>query len=128
MDRQAFLTLTTSTQWLLFAAIALIIFSWVERKKRLLQAGQLLFALLGIFSLWVISSGQIPVQEVIPGQPVPAETKALSFFFGLQIAGLTGLCGLILGFYKASLARIINMALVGLAIFLFFMVYMLQRQ
>ncbi len=128
MERQTFLALTTSSQWLLFLAIALIIFSWIERKKRIQQAGQLLFFLLGIFSLWVILSGQIDVPVVTLNQPAPAEAKALTYFSGLLLTAMIGLAGFLLGLVNSTWTKITNLILVPVGIFLFFMVYQLQRQ
>lgn len=128
MDRQTFLTLTTSSQWALFIATALIIYSWVERKKMIEQAGQLLFVVLGIFSLWVLLNGQIIVPDVLPDQAAPAEAKALTFFSGLVITAALGFVGFIASFLKPSWSKIFNILLVPVALSMFFMVYQLQRQ
>ena len=127
MDRQAFLALTSGAQWALFLAVGLIIFSWIERRKIIQQAGHLLFFFLGIFSLWVIFSHQIAVPEVLPNQPAPAEARALTFFSGLLVTACLGLVGFILGLVKSSWAKVVNLVLVPVALFLFFMVYHLQR-
>lgn len=128
MDRQTFLALTTSSQWILFLAVSLIIYSWVERRKRFQQAGQLLFFLLGIFSFWVIFTHQIVVPEVLAQQPAPKEAQALTYFSGLLLTGGLGLAGYILGLIRTSWAKVPNLILVPVALFLFFMVYQLQRQ
>ncbi len=127
MDRQLFLTLTSSSQWALFLALAAIIFSWIERKKWVQITGQALFVALAIFSLWVMESGIIIVPEVLPDAPAPAEARALSFFLGLSICGVIALIGLILHIVKSSWAKIPNLILVPVGMMLFFMVYNLQR-
>ncbi len=130
MERQTFLLLTTTSQWILFAAIGLVIFSWAERNFKARQAGQLLFAALGVFSLWVILSGKIIVPIPRQGEPAPIEAKALTFFSGLIITSLLGIAGFFLERRKKplNLTKYINPLLVILALFLFFMVYQLQQQ
>jgi hypothetical protein len=127
MDRQLFLTLTTSSQWTLFLALAAIIFSWIERKKWIQIAGQALFVILALFSLWVITSGIIPVPPMAPEAPAPPEARALTFFSGLSICGAVAATGLILHAVKSSWVKIPNLILVPVGLMLFFMVYNLQR-
>lgn len=127
MDRQLFLTLTTSSQWALFLALAAIIFSWIEHKKWIQVTGQALFVVLALFSLWVMQSGIIIVPEVAHDAPAPAEARAMTFFLGLSICGVIALIGLILNGVKSSLAKIPNLILVPVGMMLFFMVYNLQR-
>ena len=127
MDRQAFLTLTTSTQWILFLAIGLIIYSWIEKKRLFQQVGQIGFFLLGVFAMWVILSHQIVVPEVPKGANPPAEAIAMTYFSGLIAAGAIGAFAFIMGLLKSSWAKFINMILVPVGIALFFMVYQLQR-
>jgi len=128
MDRHTFLTWTTGSQWILFLAVILIIFSWAERKKRIQQAGQVLFFLLGIFSLWILASRQIVVPDVLQGQAPPVEAKALTYFFGLMVTGVLGMTGFFLGWRQSTWVKPVNIILVVTALFLFFMVYKLQRQ
>lgn len=127
MDRQLFLTLTTSSQWTLFLALAAIIFSWIERKKWMQIAGQSLFVILALFSLWVMNSGIIIVPEVAADAAAPPEARALSFFLGLSICGAIALIGLILHLIKSSWVKVPNLVLVPVGLMLFFMVYNLQR-
>lgn len=128
MDRHTFLAWTTSSQWILFLAVILIIFSWVERKKGIQQAGQILFFLLGIFSLWIILSGQIGIPNVLQGQDPPVEAKALTYFSGLMVTGVLGLIAFFLGWRQSRWVKPVNMILVAAALLLFFMVYHLQQQ
>ncbi|MEL7589624.1 MAG: hypothetical protein AAGU19_23115 [Prolixibacteraceae bacterium] len=126
MDRHLFLAWTTSTQWTLFFAMVMIIISWVDRKKKVRQAGQILFFLLGIFSLWILLSKQIVVPEVQSGLPLP-EAKALTYFRGLVITGVTGLGGFLLGLTKPRWEKFADIVLIVAALMLFFMVYNLQQ-
>ena len=130
MERQTFLLLTTASQWILFAAIGLVIFSWAERNKKAREIGQLLFVALGIFSLWVILSGQIIVPITRQEESIPIEAKVLTFFSGLIFTSLLSLAGFFLEKRKtpSTLSRYINPLLILSALFLFFMVYQLQQQ
>ena len=127
MDRQAFLTLTTSSQWMLFFAIALVIFSWVEKKKLPQLLGQGVFFILGVFAIWVIYGHRIEVPEHLEPGAVPIEAKAITYFWGLVITGLIGLLALVLSLLKSSWAKFPNLVLVPVGIALFFMVFALQR-
>jgi predicted membrane channel-forming protein YqfA (hemolysin III family) len=128
MDRHIFLALTTSSQWMLFLAMALIIFSWIEQKKRILQAGQMLFLLLGVLSLWIILGGLIPVPDVLPREETPVEAKALTYFSGLVLTGILGFASFLLGWRQSKWTKPVNIVLVAIALALFFMVYHLQQQ
>ena len=102
MDRHTFLAWTTSSQWILFLAVILIIFSWIEQKKRIQQAGQILFFLLGIFSLWIILGKQIVVPDVLQGEETPVEARALTYFSGLVLTGILGLVAFLLGWSQSK--------------------------
>ncbi|RKD86441.1 hypothetical protein [Mangrovibacterium diazotrophicum] len=127
MDRQVFLAITSSAQWALFLALALIIYSWIERKRWIQFTGQGLFVALALYSVWVLTSGMIVVPEVPEGAVPPSEARALTFFFGLSILGIVAAIGLVLNYLKSTLSKIPNLILVPIGILLFFMVYHLQR-
>ncbi|WP_299579860.1 hypothetical protein [uncultured Sunxiuqinia sp.] len=127
MDRQAFLTLTTSSQWVLFLAIGLIIYSWIEKRQLFLQLGQGTFWVLALFALWVLSSGQLVVPELAPGDAVPAEVKARAFFAGLVVSGAVSVVAFVLGRMQSVWGKRVSILLVALGLGLFFMVYELQR-
>jgi hypothetical protein len=128
MDRHTFLTWTSGSQWILFVAVILIVFSWIEHKKGLQQAGQILFFLLGTISLWIILSGQIVLPETVPGTKVPVEAKALTYFSGLVMNGILGLAAFVLGWKNRWLVKPLNILLVVTSLVLFFMVYHLLQQ
>ncbi|MEN6453165.1 MAG: hypothetical protein ABFD10_02835 [Prolixibacteraceae bacterium] len=128
MDRHIFLALTTSSQWMLFLAIILIIFSWIEQKKRILQAGLLLFFLVGTLSLWIILGKLISVPDVLPQGKIPTEAKTLTYFYGLVLTGILGLASFLLEWRQSKWTKPVNIALIGIAVVLFFMVYHLQQQ
>lgn len=128
MERQAFLTLISSSQWLLFLAIGLIIFSWVEKKLLYQQLGQAAFFLLGIFAAWVVLTHQIVVPEVAKGADPPKEAIAMTFFTGLIGTGAIGLVAFFMSLKKKlTWTKYINMVLVAVGVSLFFMVYQLQQ-
>lgn len=127
MDRYTLLAWTTSSQWILFLAVILIIFSWIEQKKRIQQAGQILFFLLGIFSLWIILDEQIVVPDVLQGEETPVEAKALAYFSGLVLTGILGLIAFLLGWRQPKWVKPVNIILFATALILFFMVYHLQK-
>lgn len=127
MDRQLFLTLTQSAQWLLFISLALLIYSWVEKKRWVQITGFSLFIALAIYAAYVMLSGIIVVPSVAADAPVPHEAKALSFFLGLIGCGVFAIVGLILQLKKSQFAKIPTLIIVPIALALFFMVYHLQR-
>ncbi len=127
MNRHLFLAWTTSSQWILFLAVILIIFSWVEKKQKIRQAGQILFFLLGVFALWIILSDRISVPESVLKGKVPPEVRALTYFWGLVLTGITGLASFLLEWRKSGPAKLLTVITTILGILLFFMVYHLQR-
>ena len=127
MERQAFLTITSSSQWMLFLAIGLIIFSWIEKKKLLQQTGQAAFVLLGFFAVWVIASHQIVAPEIPAGGKPTTESIAISYFTALIGAGSLGLVAFATSFFKPVWSKYITMVLVAVGLSLFFMVYQLQQ-
>lgn len=127
MDRQAFLALTTSSQWILFLGVGLIIYSWIEKKRLIQQLGQGAFFLLALFALWIILTGQIVIPEQVKRAAVPVEVKALTYFTGLVVTGGISVLAFILGLMRSGWGKVVNMILVAVGIALFFMVYQLQR-
>ncbi len=128
MDRQSFLLLTTSTQWILFLGIGLIVYSWVEPKKITRQAGQIAFVLLGIIASWIIVSNQIILPETASADPAIVESKTINYFNGLIATGLLGLLGLLMPKINPRWEKIPNVILIPVALILFFAVYSLQKQ
>lgn len=127
MDRQLFLTLTSSAQWLLLISLALLIYSWLNKKRGVQLAGLGLFVALAIYAAWVILSGIIVVPAVEAGSPTSHEAKALAIFMGIVICGVLALIGLFLHFFQSKFAKIPSLIIVSLSLALFFMIYHLQR-
>lgn len=127
MDRHQFLTLTSTTQWVLFVALSLIIYSIIEKKPWVRLSGLSLFTLLSVFAVWVMNSGIITVPATGPGEPAPHEARLLSLFLGLALCGIASVIALLLSFVKPKYASIPNYLLIPAGIALFFMIYHLQR-
>ncbi|MGE4586764.1 MAG: hypothetical protein AB7D05_05430 [Mangrovibacterium sp.] len=127
MDRQIFLAWTSGSQWILFLGIMLIIFARTEKRKRLEQAGQLLFFLTGLASLGLLLSGQLGVPTVLPGRETPTEAGAMIYFTGLCAMSVPALTALLLGTKKPNRTWLLNLILIFAALVLFFMVYRLQQ-
>ncbi len=122
------LVLTSCAQWGIFIAISLIIYGKAEAKALFAKIGQALFVLLGLYALVVLLSHVIVVPPIVNGANVPVEAKALTFFSGLSITGLIGMLALLFNLLaKRKAERITNALLFLLALFLFFMVYNLQK-
>lgn len=127
MDRQLFLTLTSTAQWALFLSLALLIYSWLEKKTRMQLAALGLFVLLSGYAVWVIQSGLIIVPQTAAGSPAPTEAKVLTFFSGLIVCGSLAALSLLLRLAKLKWAPVPSYLLVPIALGLFFMIYHLQR-
>jgi len=127
MDRQSFLLLTTSSQWFLFLAMILIIYSWAEHKKKIRLVGDALFFLLGIFSAWVLFTRQIKVPVVPEGMTSPPEAKAIVYFTGLTFLAVLGLIAFLTRNKKKIWQNAIHTILLLSGLAMFFMVYQLQR-
>ncbi len=121
MGTNSFLGLISASQYSLFLGIAIIIFGWIEKKDRLILAGQAVFILLGILSAWVLLTKNIAI-PVENSTSVTKEAKILGFFkLGTYFAGLN-LISVILFAFKARLYKPSLYLLVLVAFALFFMV------
>jgi len=127
MDRQLFLLITTSSQWFLFLAMILILYSWAENKEKIRWIGDGLFFLLGVFSAWVVITHQVIVPVISEGMITPPEAKAIVYFIGLTILGVVGLVAFMIRKKKKIWQNIIHAILLLGGLSMFFMVYQLQR-
>jgi len=108
-------------------AIILIIYSWAENKEKIRWVGDGLFFLLGIFSSWVIITGQIIVPVALKEIIVSPEAKAIVYFKGLNILAVIGLIAFLIRKKKKIWQNIIHTILLLGGLAMFFMVYQLQR-
>lgn len=125
MISNSLLGMTSVSQWGLFVGIALILFGWVEKREKLILAGQLAFLLLGFLTTWILLTHQIAVPEA--QGVITKEVKVLAFFKGMAYFSGFNLLSLLLKifqlrFYKPSLYILLLFALM-----LFFMVFSLQQ-
>lgn len=127
MDRQSFLLLTTSSQWILFMAMILILYSWAEKKYKIRLLGDGLFFLLGIFSSWVLITGQIIVPITLNETIVSPEAKAIVFFKGLNILAVIGIIPFFIRKKNKIWNNMVHIVLLLGGLAMFFMVYNLQK-
>ena len=114
--------LASISQWTLFLGIGLILYSWVEKKEKLAIAGQAIFLLLGLLSLWVLLTNTIVVPETI-GSTIPKEVKILSYFkLAAYFAGFN-LISLLLNYFRVRYHKFSLYLVVFVALMLFFMVF-----
>lgn len=122
MGSASLLGLTTISQYSLFLGIGLILFGWIEKKEKLVIAGQAIFLLLGILSLWVLLTNTIVAPEV-NGNSIPKEVKILSYFkLTAYFAGFN-LFSLLLNLFKVRYYKFGLFLIVFTGLMLFFMVF-----
>ena len=126
MGQNLLLTFTSSMQFGIFGAIVFIIFGWVDKKDRITDVGRFVFIALGIYSLWILLSGQVQVPE-ITGNIVPKELRAIAFFKGVVVCSVISLLSLILKLFKIRYYRFVTVICVVFSLFLFFVVFSLQQ-
>jgi len=114
--------LASISQWTLFLGIGLILFSWIDKKEKLAIAGQAMFLLLGLLSLWVLLTNTIVVQEII-GSTIPKEVKILSYFKLAAFFAGFNLISLLLNLFKVRYHKFTLYLVVFVGLMLFFMVF-----
>ena len=110
------------SQWTLFLGIGLIFFSWIEKKEKLALAGQVIFIVLGLISLWVLLTNSIVIPEVI-GNTIPKEVKILSYFKLVAFFSGFNLISLLLNLFKVRYHKFSLYLVVFIGLTLFFMVF-----
>lgn len=110
------------SQWTLFLGIGLIFFSWIEKKEKLALAGQVIFIVLGMISLWVLLTNSIVIPEVI-GNTIPKEVKILSYFKLVAFFSGFNLISLLLNLFKVRYHKFTLYLVVFIGLMLFFMVF-----
>ncbi len=122
MGSDSLLGLTTISQYSLFLGIGLILFGWIEKKEKLVIAGQVIFLLLGLLSLWVLLTNTNVAPEV-NGNSIPKEAKILSYFkLSAYFAGFN-LISLLLNLFKVRYHKFSLYLIVFTGLMLFFMVF-----
>lgn len=124
-------TVITVPQWAIFAAITVVIYGWVERKKAFGMVGSLILMALGIFAGWAIYNGLLmpeglfDTKEVMNGEELflpdelPIEGRVLPFYWGLIANSVVALGALLSEIMNKKLASIlkVTMCIIGLLIF-----------
>lgn len=126
MGSASLLALTTISQYSLFLGIGLILFGWIEKKEKLVIAGQAIFLLLGLLSLWVLLTNTNVAPEV-NGNSILKEMKILSYFkLSAYFAGFN-LISLLLNLFKVRYQKFSLYLVVFTGLMLFFMVFSILR-
>jgi hypothetical protein len=126
MDSNYLLSLTSISQWTLFAGIAAALFGWVEKRDKVELAGQIIFILSGIMAIWVIFTKQIIVPETF-GPEISKPAKALTYFNGVALLSGVATVSIILKLFKVRFYKIALTITIGFALLLFFLVFNLQK-
>lgn len=122
MGSDSLLAVTTISQYSLFLGIVLVLFGWMEKKEKLAIAGQSIFLLLGLLSLWVLLTNTIVVPET-NGNSIPKEVKILNYFkLAAYFAGFN-LISLVLNLFKVRYHKYSVYLVVFIGLMLFFMVF-----
>ncbi|MDP2890695.1 MAG: hypothetical protein Q8P34_17240 [Bacteroidota bacterium] len=120
------LSLTSISQWGLFLGIALIIFGWIEKREKLILAGQLVFIFLGIMAAWIILNNQIYVPEITDNN-IPKQLKVLAYFKGVTAFIVLTVISILLKLFKLRFHKVSVFILLFFALVLFFMVFNIQQ-
>lgn len=121
MDSASSLGLISASQYSLFLGIALILFGWIEKKEKLIIAGEAVFILLGALSAWVVLAGSGAILPENSGT-VSKEVRIMGYF--RMLAGFSALsfCSLLLNLFKSRFHKAVLVVIVLLALALFFTV------
>ena len=101
--------LYTMPQWLIFSAVFVSVYGWVEKKKVFRIIGSSLFLVLGIFSIYIISGDFLAGAEFLtPGEvadseindeiieEIPFQAKLLPAYLSFVVAALLGIPALVM--------------------------------
>lgn len=125
-------TVITVPQWAIFAAITVVIYGWVERKKAFGMVGSLILMALGIFAGWAIYNGLLmpeglfDTKEVMDGEELflpdelPIEGRLLPFYWGLIANSVVALCALLTDIMNKKVTKALKVAMCIFGILIFF--------
>ena len=120
------LGLTSISQWGLFSGIALIIFGWVEKREKLILAGQLVFVLIGLMAAWILLNDLIYVPEITDNN-IPKQLRVLAYFKGVTAFMGLAVISILMKLFKLRFHKASVYILVFFALMLFFMVFNIQQ-
>jgi len=126
MFSNSLVAIASISQWALFLGIVSILFGWIEKKEKFVLTGQIIFLLLGFFSLYILLADVILVPQ-FSGNILPKELKILAFLKGVAL--FTGLVviSLLLKLFKLRFRQVSVYMVIFFALFLFFMVFNIQQ-
>jgi len=120
------LSLTSISQLALFLGIGLILFGWIEKKEKLLLAGQITLLLLGLFAVWILFANiiQVPIGD---GSVVSKEAKMLGFCKIAIVLLAADIVSIVMTLLKIRFHLVSTTIVLLLAMMLFFMVFNIQQ-
>ena len=120
------LSLTSISQLALFLGIGLILFGWIEKKEKLVLAGQITLLLLGLFAGWILFANiiQVPIGE---GSVVLKEAKMLGFCKIAIVLLAADIVSIVMTRLKIRFHLVSTTIVLLLAMMLFFMVFNIQQ-
>jgi hypothetical protein len=126
MISNSLLGLTSISQWALFIGIGLILFGWIDKKERIVLAGQFTFLALGCLACWILITDGIFIPEAT-GTGIPKELKVLTYFKGVAIFAAVDVASLLLKLFNLRFQKTSVYILVFYGLALFFMVFNIQQ-
>lgn len=126
MQTVSLLSITSISQWALFAGIALVLFGLMEKREKTTLGGQAIFILLGVFAAYIVLTNGISAPE-ISGQKISKEIMAMTYFKMTLIFGLLNIGSLLLYFLKLRFVKISQYIIVVAALMLFFWIFNIQQ-
>jgi len=126
MQTVSLLSITSISQWALFAGIALVLFGLMEKREKTTLGGQAIFILLGIFAAYIVLSNGISASE-ISGQKITKEVMALTYFKLTIVFALLNIGSVLLYFLKLRFVKTSQYIIVVAALMLFFWVFNIQQ-
>ena len=120
------LSLTSISQLALFLGIGLILFGWIEKKEKLVLAGQITLLLLGLFAVWILLANiiQVPIGD---GSVVSKEAKMLGFCKIAIVLLVADIVSIVMTRLKIRFHLVSTTIVLLLAMMLFFMVFNIQQ-
>lgn len=126
MFSNSLLGYTSISQWLLFIGIGLCIFGLIEKKERIVLAGQIALLALGVWAAWILLTNQIAVPETT-GSTMPKEARVVAYFRGVLLFSVVTVVSLLLQIFRLRFQKVSIYILLFFAMMLFFMVFNIQQ-
>lgn len=126
MQTVSLLSITSISQWALFAGIALVLFGLMEKREKTALGGQAIFILLGLFATYIVLTNGISAPE-ISGQKITKEVMALTYFKLTIVFALLNIGSVLLYFLKLRFVKTSQYIIVVAALMLFFWVFNIQQ-